>query len=570
MSLVLLESIVRVSVVLLFALIALSALVPRSAALRHWVIAVAVVCAWAVAPMSALLPPWLGASLWDAAAPAERMGAPPEHVDSSAGVPAVRGSVDVEVTAAHTSGRSRRHATVQVGVGIWILGSLASAFVLLAGLARLRWLAARADVIERGRPHDIGEQVRRACGLASPVRILQSDRSDLLITWGWRRPNVLLPAAAHDWSDERLRIVLTHELAHIARRDWLVQIAAEALRALYWFNPLVWIACRRLRAESERACDDAVLSQGTDGPEYAAHLLAVARTLHPRRRSWLPAPAMARRSSLERRIRAMLDTTLNRRPVSRPARIVTIAALLAVTLSVAGLRAQPRFYSLGGGVFDPTNRVLPDVTLVLTNTTSGAKYEVRTDGAGRYEFVGLPPATYSLQATVRGFAPVTESVDVPGSAQVNLRLRLGSLQETVNVIAGSAPPGPPDAAAVKRQEEARQRFAEVERRGKAFCAGGGPATQVGGNILVPLKQRHVSPAYPEHLKAAGVAGTVKMAAVIGTDGAVRDVQVVESAHPDLDLAAADAVRQWQFTTTLLNCEPVEVNMNVTMNFRTQR
>ena len=137
--------------------------------------------------------------------------------------------------------------------------------------------------------------------------------------------------------------------------------------------------------------------------------------------------------------------------------------------------------------------MLADVTLVLTNTTGGAKYEVRSDGAGRYEFVGLPPATYSLEARVPGFATVTERVIIPGSAQLNLRLRLGSLQETVNVIAGSAPPRPPDAAALKRREEARQRFAEVERRGKAFCSGGGPATPVGGNILVPLKQRHVSP-----------------------------------------------------------------------------
>ncbi len=343
MSVVLLESIAKVSVVLLLALIAVSALKPRSAALRHWVIAVAVVCAWVVAPMSELLPPWLDATLWEATAPSERNGVTPDQAATTAAVPPAGSRVEVDVMAAPPPGASRRPATLQIAAGTWILGTLASAFILLAGLARLRWLAARGRAIEHGRARDIGEQVRRACGLPSPVRLLQSDRPDLLITWGWRRPKVLLPAAAHDWSDERLRIVLTHELAHIARRDWVVQLAAEALRAVYWFNPLVWIACRRLRAESERACDDAVLSQGTDGPEYAAHLLAVARTLHPRRRSWLPAPAMARRSSLERRVRAMLDTTLNRRPVSRPDRVVTIVALLAVTLSVAGLRAQPRF-----------------------------------------------------------------------------------------------------------------------------------------------------------------------------------------------------------------------------------
>lgn len=266
----------------------------------------------------------------------------------------------------------------------------------------------------------------------------------------------------------------------------------------------------------------------------------------------------------------MLDNTLNRRPVSRPARAVTTVALLAVTLSLAGLRAQPQFFSLSGTVLDPTNRVLPDATLVLTNPASRAKYEVRSDAGGRYEFVGLPPAVYALQASVPGFGPVTENVDIHGSVQRDLRLTLGTLQETVTVIAGSAPPGPPDAAALERQQQARRRFAEMERRGKALCASGGPATAVGGNILVPLKQRHVSPVYPRHLEAAGVAGTVRMEAVIGTDGIVRDVRIVEGTHPDLDAAAADAVRQWQFTTTLLNCEPVEVTMKVTTNFRTER
>ena len=266
----------------------------------------------------------------------------------------------------------------------------------------------------------------------------------------------------------------------------------------------------------------------------------------------------------------MLDTTRNRRPVSRPGRIVTTVALLAVTLSVAGLRAQPRFFSLSGTVFDPTNRVLPETTLVLTNVSTQAKYEVRSDATGRYEFVGLPPATYSLRARVPGFAPATESVDIADTVQRDLHLSLGTLQETVTVVAGSPPPGPLDAASLARQEEARQRRVETERRGKAFCAGGGPATPAGGNILVPLKRRHVAPAYPDHLEAAGVAGTVRMEAVIGTDGIVRDVQIVEGFDPDLDAAAADAVRQWQFTPTLLNCQPVEVNMTVTTHFKPQR
>ena len=52
------------------------------------------------------------------------------------------------------------------------------------------------------------------------------------------------------WSDERARVVLSHELAHIRRGDWIVQLSAELLRAIYWFNPLLWVACRRLGSKA--------------------------------------------------------------------------------------------------------------------------------------------------------------------------------------------------------------------------------------------------------------------------------------------------------------------------------
>jgi beta-lactamase regulating signal transducer with metallopeptidase domain len=95
-------------------------------------------------------------------------------------------------------------------------------------------------------------------------------------------------------------------------------MAGELLRAVYWFNPLVWIACTRLRQESEHACDDAVLTSGVDATDYATHLLDLARTLNAARRLNVPAPAMARASSLEGRICAMLNDRLDRRPLAAP------------------------------------------------------------------------------------------------------------------------------------------------------------------------------------------------------------------------------------------------------------
>ncbi len=103
------------------------------------------------------------------------------------------------------------------------------------------------------------------------MTLLESTHPSLLVTWGLARPKVILPAAAAAWTDERARVVLSHELAHIRRGDWIVQLSAELLRAFYWFNPLLWIACRRLRLESEHACDDEVMSRGVEGTDYATH-----------------------------------------------------------------------------------------------------------------------------------------------------------------------------------------------------------------------------------------------------------------------------------------------------------
>src|SRR6185369_5567381 len=101
--------------------------------------------------------------------------------------------------------------------------------------------------------------------------------------WGTLRPKILLPAEARTWTDERRRIVLLHELAHVARRDSLGRAAATIVCALYWFHPASWYAARRMRLEQEHACDDLVLSLGAKAHAYARDLLEVAGS--PRRRS---------------------------------------------------------------------------------------------------------------------------------------------------------------------------------------------------------------------------------------------------------------------------------------------
>lgn len=125
------------------------------------------------------------------------------------------------------------------------------------------------------------------------------------VTWGVLRPVVLLPRSASHWPRQRLQSVLLHELAHIRRRDALTQALAALACALYWPNPLVWIAAAKLRREAELAADDAVLVAGVKPSSYAGELLALANEFRARGPSAL-AFHMAAPSSLEARVRSVL------------------------------------------------------------------------------------------------------------------------------------------------------------------------------------------------------------------------------------------------------------------------
>lgn len=118
------------------------------------------------------------------------------------------------------------------------------------------------------------------CGVKRSVQYSVCRGGDLSsspITWGWRHPVVLLPSDSSSWPSGKLKAVLLHELAHIARLDWPLLVIGDVAMAAYWINPLIWVMRRQLRSESEQACDDTVLALGTPPTEYASLLLDIAR-----------------------------------------------------------------------------------------------------------------------------------------------------------------------------------------------------------------------------------------------------------------------------------------------------
>jgi beta-lactamase regulating signal transducer with metallopeptidase domain len=262
-----------------------------SSAQRHHVWAAAILCSLELPLFTLLLPAWHSATLGSAAALWS-----PARTNATSSSSYTIPSVIVNAVAASPVFNKLAIAAILV----WAVGFSLVILRLLAGLARLAWVSARAKpLFDEDWMHTVLE-LSQFHKIARSVRLLQcSNPLAMPLTWGIFRPVIVLPSGAAHWPEERRRIVLSHELAHIARHDWLLQICAEFARALYWFHPLAWLAAARLRQESERASDDAVLLSGIAPSLYASQLLDLARTLENSGRAWSTALAIARPSNLE-------------------------------------------------------------------------------------------------------------------------------------------------------------------------------------------------------------------------------------------------------------------------------
>lgn len=582
------------SIVLALALAATLLLRRRSAALRHAILAIAIVCALLMPAFEWLLPPvpvipWAGGT----------------SVQSS-GITLVSDATSGSTeTTADAAPAGNGISWMFVLGGVWFLGSVVALAGLVIGFLRLARLRRRCTPVT-GRRRTQTDTLARECGVPRHVALFQSTDRTQPVTYGVWAPGIILPDDATHWSDDRWHIVLRHELAHIARYDAALQITSELLRILQPFNPLVWVACRRLRQESEYACDDEVLGGGVPPTDYAAHLLDVAKHLSGRHVAMAAAPAIAHPSTLERRIVAMLQSTKNRAPLSRRAWYAATAAALSLSLPLAAAgiapavavipapqdvpqqaaaappaspsatptpaaapapkpapvrpkAVPPQTGSIAGQVVDQTGGTIPGVTVTLTDQQASQLATAITDPAGRFVFRDLPAGDYTITGAIPGFTTLAASFSLPPGAALTPRftLAVGTLSETITVSCA--------------QEEfslLRWLFPVLEARQTTVTA-----IRVGGQVREPKKIRDVRPTCPAGVVTSEV--RVALTGRIDETGAMIDVALDDrepGLAPPTELvnAAIEAVRQWQFTPTELNRQPIEVGIRVHITFKPAR
>jgi beta-lactamase regulating signal transducer with metallopeptidase domain len=315
-----------------------------SAAARHAVWAATLAALVALPLLSAVLPGWsiplpddltaIGIDASDRSLPTVGFGSPDDIRPRST---------------ADDRASSLAIPPTQIPAAVWLAGTLAGLMGIAGGAIVRLTLRRRSTPVTDGAWAASLREVAGEMGIARRVALLRSAEWGIPATWGVLRPVILLPAACDEWDGERRRTLLLHELAHVRRGDAGVRLMAEVARALFWFHPLAWHAARRLVAEQERACDDAVLRAGTAPHAYAAALLSIAHDFRAAPLA-LAGAAMARASQLEGRILSILDPERRRAPLPRPARAAIACATLAsaaviASLTSAGAAAAPRLAS---------------------------------------------------------------------------------------------------------------------------------------------------------------------------------------------------------------------------------
>jgi ABC-type glycerol-3-phosphate transport system substrate-binding protein len=334
-----------------------------SASIRHWICTIALVGTLAIPALAVVIPAWSLPILPARTVAEKSLAALPFSVPGI--IKPINGSISPENSTLAELGESSKAKSVKIVhektskvvapvsdatnqpatfylslswpvviLVLWMAGTL---------LTFARWLnqAIKVRRITRlGTPLSDRTWQLQCADLAKTLRIRRrialvvSDQVSVPLTWGTWQPVVVFPASALDWQPDRCRMVLLHELVHIARWDYLTQWLALLSCAVNWFNPLSWKVAQHLAVEREQACDDQVLRMGTRGSDYAHNLLEIAQAARYRRAMPPGVLAITQGSNIAKRIRRILDSHQNRRPLTR---IRCLSLLLILSIAVTPL-----------------------------------------------------------------------------------------------------------------------------------------------------------------------------------------------------------------------------------------
>jgi TonB family protein len=315
------------TVLLAAAWVAAWSLRQRTAAARHLVWMAAFAAALAL-PAFALALPAMGLN-WQPA----WLTAPTTLLFNATAAASVGGAVAPTPSAVAQAATPAGHSSTPIdwtlfAILLWSGGAAVLLIQMSAAYVRMAYARRRA------RPFAADSTLPRS------VAVLEGAPGSMPLTFGVLNPAIFMPPEACAWSEDRRRMVLRHEFAHVERNDVATHLAARTSLSLLWWNPLAWIAWREFLKEREKAADDLVLESGARATDYAGHLLEIARSMQSEPAAAWAAVAAARRSQLEGRLLSILDASVSRKPTPRWMVLAAAAAAIALCAPFAAVRAQ--------------------------------------------------------------------------------------------------------------------------------------------------------------------------------------------------------------------------------------
>ena len=239
-----------------------------------------------------------------------------------------------EAAPAKSASGGRRPVDLLVAL-FWSAGLAVLVLRLGVGLAGALKLTAEGRPLGGPAWRALLERFLALVPLGRKVRLKSHPEVLVPLTWGWRRPVVLMPPGADGWTEEERSSALFHELSHIKRADFMVMLLVRTSLAVFWWNPLCWIVYRELLKEQELACDELVLRAGVRPSSYAASLLAFRRSAGFR---WNPSAALLGllgRSSFQERLAAILRQKITHMEVKMKTKIM-LASALVLAVAIVG------------------------------------------------------------------------------------------------------------------------------------------------------------------------------------------------------------------------------------------
>jgi beta-lactamase regulating signal transducer with metallopeptidase domain len=313
----------------------------RSAAERSWIAHIGLIALVLLAFAPLVLPSWTIET------PALFSQTPAATVSAQAPAAEISAPIASQPIAADPAPSRFSLSPTATTMAVYAVPAAILLFITLLALARLIALRARADVLVDGHWLSALARAQRRMGFKHGTALLTSDELASPISWGLMRPVILLNTRAVEASSEA-EAIIAHELAHVARMDWIKLLLARVATALFWFNPLVWMLAREAHQLREETADDAVLAADISDTDYAQLLVGVAR--HECPGLLLGAHGVApSKSSLARRVARVLDGKSVRGPAARSfalgvfvGAVLVAAPLAALTLAPAGTKEKQK------------------------------------------------------------------------------------------------------------------------------------------------------------------------------------------------------------------------------------